>query len=195
MRMVSVAVLATALMVTMAGSLRGNDRVLRAELTLDAPVGEVWRVWTTDDGIRSFFAPGSRIEPLVDGAYEVFFDPKAPSGHRGADGMRILVFEPNQRLAFTWNAPPELPYVRGQRTVVTLEFTAVDATRSRLEFTHAGWGDGPEWDAAYAYFEKAWGEFVLPSLVHRFEQGPINWQSLPRLRPLRESLRRRLEAR
>jgi len=172
-----------------------DERVLRAELIVQAPVNDVWRAWTTNEGVRSFFAPGSHVEPRVDGAYEIFFNPSAPPGWRGTDGMRVLVFEPQKRFAFSWNAPAALGAVREQRTVVTLEFAAVDATRSRLRFSHSGWGSGPEWDAAYAYFEKAWAEFVLPSLVYRFTHGPVNWDRVPVLQPVTKSMRRRLSER
>ena len=168
------------------------DRILRAEVDVPASREAVWAAWTTEAGIQTFFAPGAHIEPRVDGAYEIFFDPSAPAGQRGGDGMRILAFEPPRRIAFTWNAPPAQPFVRAQRTVVTLDLAAIDAARTRLRFTHSGWGEGPEWDAAYAYFDSAWNKFVLPSLVRRFAIGPIDWKSRPSLEPVAASLRAEL---
>lgn len=156
-----------------------EDRVLRVEIVLDAPVEEVFALWTTEEGVRSFFAPGCRVEPRVDGAYEIHFDPAAPSGTRGTEGSRILVFEPPRRLAFSWNAPPEQPSVRAQRTVVTVDLVPEDERRTRLRFTHSGWGEGPEWDRAYSYFDRAWAAIVLPYLVHRIARGPIDWSELP----------------
>ena len=64
--------------------------------------------------------------------------------------------------------------------------------RTRLRFTHLGWGEGPAWDEAFAYFDRAWGGFVLPSLVRRFEQGPIDWAARPKLEPLAGTMRRTL---
>lgn len=154
-------------------------RVLSATLLLDAPVEEVFALWTTEAGVRSFFAPACRIEPFVDGAYEILFDPSAAPGRRGSEGMRILVLEPPRRLAFTWNAPPEEAYVRSQRTVVWVDLAPAGEARTHLTFTHAGWGDGPEWDRAYAYFDRAWAAIVLPYLVHRIARGPIDWSEVP----------------
>lgn len=168
---------------------RAEDRILRTQLLLDAPLEDVWNAWATEEGVKSFFAPGCRIEPRVDGAYEILFNPAGEPGQRGAEGMRILVYEPRQRLAFTWNAPPDLPNVRAQRTLVTLDFEAQGEKRTRLTFTQAGWGAGPEWDKAYAYFDRAWGGVVLPSLVHRFSKGPIDWKNRPQLMPLPGTLR------
>ena len=39
---------------------------------------------------------------------------------------------------------------------------------------HTGWGEGGEWDQAYAYFDRAWGN-VLANLKKRFDNGPIDW--------------------
>jgi uncharacterized protein YndB with AHSA1/START domain len=159
-----------------------EDRVLRAEMEIAAPVEEVWRAWTSEEGVKTFFAPGARLEPRVDGAYEIFFNPTAQPGQRGAEGMRVLAFDPPRRLAFTWNAPPTIPAIRGQRTMVVVELAPVAGApaRTRLRFTHLGWGEGAEWDQAYAYFDHAWGGVVLPRLRHRFEKGPIDWSAPPR---------------
>ena len=155
---------------------QAGERILRAELELPAPVGEVWKLWTTEAGVTSFFAPGARIEPKVDGLYEIYFNPKAEPGMRGSDGMRILAFEPERRLAFTWNAPPSIPEIRGQRTMVVVELQPAGEGRTKLRFTHLGWGEGEKWDEAYAYFDKAWRTFVLPHLKHRVEKGPVDWE-------------------
>ena len=98
-----------------------GDRVLRAEMVLGAPLDDVWKAWASEEGVKTFFAPGAHIEPRVDGAYEIFFNPQGAPGQRGAEGMRVLAFEPPRRLAFTWNAPPTLPAIRGQRTMVVVE--------------------------------------------------------------------------
>jgi uncharacterized protein YndB with AHSA1/START domain len=169
-----------------------SDRVLRATLVLDAPPGEIWALWTTERGIASFFAPAARVDGRVDGEYGIHFAPTAPDGHKGADGMRILVFEPERRLSFTWNAPDDQPYARAQRTVVTVELDPVGRERTRMTFTHAGWGRGPEWDRAYEYFDRAWNAVVLPRLRHRLAHGPIDWARPPELQPVAATLKRSL---
>jgi uncharacterized protein YndB with AHSA1/START domain len=172
-----------------------GDRVLRGEVMLEAGVGDVWNAWTTEDGIRTFFAPDAHIDLRVDGAYEIFFNPSAPPGQRGADGARILVLEPRKRLAFTWNAPTDQPEVRKQRTVVTLEFSEAGEGRTRLRMTHWGWGEGPEWDRAYEYFDRAWSHSVLPRLKRRFEKGPIDLSERPELAAVAPTLKLDLEPR
>jgi hypothetical protein len=96
--------------------------------------------------------------------------------------MRILQWEPLRRLAFTWNAPPHVPSIRGQRTIVVVTFAPIGADRTRVTLAHSAWGDGPEWDRAYDYFARAWPQVVLPRLARRFASGPIDWSDAPAAR-------------
>jgi uncharacterized protein YndB with AHSA1/START domain len=155
---------------------QGRDRVIEDEVVVDAGLDAAWDAWTTREGIESFFAPACNVELRVDGPYEIFFDPSAQPGSRGADGVRILAFEPKRMLSFTWNAPPHLPNVRKQWTHVVIRFEEAGAGRTRVSLVHDGWGEGDEWDKAFEYFTRAWKKMVLPRLKHRFSVGPVDWE-------------------
>ncbi len=73
-------------------------------------------------------------------------------------------------LTFTWNAPPHLPEARAQRTYVTVRLKPIGDNETLVTLHHGGWGDGGQWDQAYAYFDKAWGN-VLANLQKRFAEG------------------------
>ncbi|MGD2144340.1 MAG: SRPBCC domain-containing protein [Anaerolineae bacterium] len=158
---------------------RKLERAIRAEVIVDATVDEVWDAWTTEAGIRSFFAPACNVELRVGGPYEILFNPDAPPGERGAEGMRVLAFQPKKMLAFTWNAPPHLSEVRGQLTHVLIRLQQCEKGRTLVTLTHSGWGEGGQWDEAFEYFERAWGHIVLPRLRHRFAEGPVDWGNPP----------------
>ena len=144
------------------------DKVIRGEVVVDAPVRDVWTAWTTEDGIRSFFAPECNIDLRVDGPFEMFFLLDGQTGKRGGEGVRFLAIQPERMLSFTWNAPPHLPEARRQWTHVVLRFSEVDGDRTRLTLVHDGWGEGGQWNEAFSYFEHAWLEEVLPNLVKLF---------------------------
>jgi uncharacterized protein YndB with AHSA1/START domain len=147
-----------------------RDREIRGEVIVDAPVSEVWRAWTTEEGIKSFFAPACRVDLSVGGAYEMYFLPDGEPGSRGGEGCRVLAIQPEKMLSFTWNAPPHLPEARSQFTHVTLRFVELPDGRARVLFKQDGWGTGGQWDEAFDYFKRAWLEIVLPRLVERFEE-------------------------
>ena len=150
------------------------ERSLDKEVVVAASLDQAWAAWTTREGITSFFAPDAEIEPKVGGAFHIYFNPYGGPGDKGADDMRYMALQPKQMLSFDWNAPPSLPLARAQRSFVILRFEAVDAGHTRLRIHHTGWGDGGEWDKAYAYFDRSWGN-VLGSLQKRFETGPVDW--------------------
>jgi uncharacterized protein YndB with AHSA1/START domain len=157
------------------------SKSINYEMNIPAPVKDLWKAWTTEQGVKSFFAPECKIELKPGGAYEMLFNKEAPPGEQGGEGMIILAIQPEKMLSFTWNSPPTLPDVRGQMTHVTLRFTESNTGESRLHFVHDGWGEGGEWDQSFDYFIRAWGEVVLPRLKYRFEEGPIDWNNPPML--------------
>jgi uncharacterized protein YndB with AHSA1/START domain len=159
-----------------------SQRAIETEVIVKAKLDDVWQAWTTSAGIKTFFAPDGRVEARVDGPFEIYFNPYAEAGQRGADGMRVLAIQDRRMLSFTWNAPPSMPEARKQRTYVTLRFEPQGEGETRLSLYHGGWGDGGEWDEAFTYFSKAWPR-VLASLQKRFEEGPVDWtQWLEQLR-------------
>lgn len=159
-----------------------EERTLHKEVVVKAPIADVWNAWTTTEGIKTFFAPDAHVEARPDGPFEIYMNPYAEPGMRGADGMRFLALQPMSMLSYTWNAPPSLPEARKQRTLVIVRFAPAGENETRVGLTHTGWGDGGEWDKAYLYFDKAWDK-VLGNLQKRFAEGPIDWSEwLSRLR-------------
>lgn len=150
------------------------ERSIEKDVVVNATLDQAWNAWTTREGLVSFFAPDAQVDPRVGGAFHVYFDPGASAGSKGADDMRFMALQPRQMISFDWNAPPSLPEVRQQRTLVIVRFVAVDDKSTRVTLHHTGWGSGGEWDKAYAYFDRAWGQ-VLASMKTRFEQGPVDW--------------------
>ncbi len=58
-----------------------NARAVRKEVVVTAPLAEVWRSWTTSEGIKAFVGVNSRIELDIAGSYEMYFaaDANSPS--------------------------------------------------------------------------------------------------------------------
>ncbi|MHC4780015.1 MAG: SRPBCC family protein, partial [Planctomycetota bacterium] len=63
------------------------------KVEVPAPIGDVWKAWTTSQGAATFFAPAAIIEAEVGGAYELYFMPDGPEGSRGSEGCRIHSME------------------------------------------------------------------------------------------------------
>lgn len=156
-----------------------NSKTIEKTAIINGPIDSVWAAWTTPEGIKSFFAPACNIEMVEGGPYEIYFDSEAPEGQRGSEGCVVKYINPVTELHFTWNAPPHLPSVRQERTLVKLFMTELSDSETQVKLVHEGWGTGEEWDKAFEYFDAVWGQVVLARLQYRFVNGPIDWDNPP----------------
>jgi len=129
---------------------------------------DVFRLWTTSEGLGAALDVPVTVELAVGGRFEILFMPEdeCPPGKRGSEGCQVLCWVPDRLLACSWNAPPHLAEEREQRTwfVVELEDAAGGGTGMRL--THTGFGSGGRWDEVVEYFEVAWGKLLEALVAH-----------------------------
>lgn len=151
-------------------------RVLQVETVVPAPAAEVWAAWTTNEGAKTFFAPDAKIEPSVDGAYELYMRPEGAPGTRGSEGCVITGLRPGRQLSFTWGFPPSIPSLRQAKatTQVTVDFLP-EPGGTRVKLRADGWKQGADWNEGFTATEKHW-KLVLARLSHRFRAGPVNWK-------------------
>ncbi|MFN8284311.1 MAG: SRPBCC domain-containing protein [Chitinophagales bacterium] len=144
------------------------DKQLKKEIIINAPVAEVWKKWSTTEGIVSFFAPKADIELAIGGKFELYFMLDNPYGEQGSEDCKVLSFLPEKMLSFSWNAPPQFPTVRKQHHWYVLEFDAINKNETQLQLTGIGWQNSEEWNAVYDYFDAAWSR-VLDNLKKSLE--------------------------
>lgn len=140
-----------------------QERAIRLERVMPAPIDQVWRAWSTSEGFKAAVGADLRIELRPGGPFEIAFAPDAPEGQRGSEGCKVLSYLPGRMLSFTWNTPPNFPNLRakGPVTQVIVQLTALCATQTKVTLTHHGWPAEPtefkdEWDGSFEYFKAAW---------------------------------------
>ena len=138
------------------------------EAIIPGSISNVWNAWTVKEELIKFFAADAEIELQIGGKYEMYFLLDNPPGLKGGEGNRVLSFVPQRMLSFTWNAPPQYPNVRKEKTWCVLFFDKLDANSTKICFYQFGWKDGEEWDQVYNYFLEAWN-YVLNNLKKYFE--------------------------
>jgi uncharacterized protein YndB with AHSA1/START domain len=156
-----------------------SERPIYAEIVIEAGIDAVWNAWTTEAGAKSFFTPDCKIDFRVGGEYEMYFYPTGEAGQRGAEGTKILAIQPKKMLSFTWNNPAYIPSVQWQYTSVIVRLSEMAKDKTKVSLYHSGWGEGKDWDEAYAFFDKGWRGQVLPYLKHSLEVGPVDWNNPP----------------
>ncbi len=157
-----------------------DDKVNLYEFIVNAPVKDVYRTWTTGEGLESFFAPECHINLNLFGDLHCYFFPQNKPGQRGAEDEKIISFEENKMLSFTWGFPTSLMNLRNtQKTIVLLRFEDLGNGQTKVQFTQSGWGSSEEWQLGREYFLEAFGNVVLARFRYRFAHGPVDWQNLP----------------
>ena len=93
-----------------------TERTISLEVTLDAPPAEVYRLWTTADGVKRFLAPAAHIDPVVGGRYQIIFDPVSdPEGaHHGTKVGRCSGSFPTARSPSSGRCRPSAPSWAGR---------------------------------------------------------------------------------
>jgi len=116
-------------------------------IEIPAPPSAVWRLLSTQEGLRRWLAPDLEIDMRVGGAYRML----------GADGQTwisgtVLELVPEGRLTLSW-LEEEAGWVHPARLLVTLEPTA---SGSRVGLVHDGFaGIGkPGWAATMEAYER-----------------------------------------
>ena len=151
---------------------RSSQKYLILSLSIPAPCAEVWKAFTTSDGLATWLAPNVTVNLKPGGDWLVHF-PAGPSGQASTGGGTIVSFIPQRQLVLSALAPDRFPTVRSTRTQARFTFTP-DGDTTVVTLTQTGWKSGPEWDAAYEYL-LAGNAQLLAALHHRFVNGPIDW--------------------
>lgn len=147
----------------MAEALMFSDQFIFKTAVVGLPIEAVWQMWTTHQGLKSFIGYDNNICMLPGGAYEIYFNKEANAGEKGSETCKVLSYLPHKMLSFSWNAPPEYPYVRNNpyKTWVVLAFETTAEGLTKVELYHLGWPIGEAWDEVYHYFDVAWGKVMV----------------------------------
>jgi len=144
---------------------------LQVETEIESSLELVWLAFTQTDRVIQWFAPDANIEPRLGGAYELFFDPSNRE-QMGTKGCFLTLFEPKERLGFTWKGPDDFASLMNQDNALTYVLVTLSeqAGKTKVVIEHFGWKESEEWDKARAWHEMAWSQ-VLASLKSALETG------------------------
>ncbi len=155
-----------------------GERALCHEVIVAAPVTEVWRLWSTSEGLASWVAPVAAIDLRVGGIWEASYDRNAEIGAPGNIRNRVLSYAPERMVSIAVDsAPPNFPHadiVGNLWTVIELE--PVDAQSTRVRVAMYGYGAGDGYDALYAHFDRG-NAWTLQQLQARVRDGARTWGS------------------
>lgn len=154
-----------------------GERVLRHEGIVLASVAEVWKLFTTTDGLRSFAAPVVHLDFRIGGKWEASYKTDARIGDPENIVNEILSYLPFEMLSIhIVSTPPAFPSPMVAKQVWTvMQFEERGTSQMSLKVSMLGWQSGPEWDQVYAFFERG-NASTISSLQRRVIDGPTIWE-------------------
>lgn len=163
-------ILATLVAVPLCSGAFARDRTLEHEAIIDAPVGEVWRMFATSEGAKQWMAPKVEVDLRVGGSIRSSYHPDSNLNDEHTIVNRILTYEPGRMVSLrNVQAPAGFPNAdQFQQTWSVMYFEPISEKQTRLRIVGMGWGEGPEWDDLYAFFEVG-NQQVLNLLKSRFD--------------------------
>jgi len=57
-------------------SIKAQDKKIEYDFTVDASPSDVYKAWSTTDGIKTFFAPDGKVDLKMFGDYQIYFFPE-----------------------------------------------------------------------------------------------------------------------
>lgn len=140
-----------------------------SEGVINATPKEVWRAWTTADGLKSWLAPLAEIDLRVDGLMRTNYNAKGQLGDAGTIENRVLAFDPERMLAIkVVKAPKTFPFpnaVQSMWTIIYLSETAEGQTKVRA--VGLGFNDSEESSRMREFFQRG-NDYTLEELRRHF---------------------------
>jgi len=141
------------------------------EGTVNAPINEVWKVWSTSEGYKTVGVALADVDLRVGGLIRARYAADGTLGDDQTIENEILAFEPPRMIAIRIHkTPSNFPFKEAWKhtwTVVTL--TALPDGRTHVRAASLGFGTDAESVAMRRFFERGNAQ-TLDTLAARFER-------------------------
>lgn len=122
---------------------------------INAPIGEVWRLFTTSEGFKSTGVAHADIDMRIGGEIRTHYDPNGTLGDANSIVNEILAYEPERMLAMRIKqAPANFPFKNAMRSAWTVVYLASAGEMTQVRIVGLGYNDDPESKSMREFFEK-----------------------------------------
>jgi uncharacterized protein YndB with AHSA1/START domain len=154
-----------------------GHRVLQIMTVVNAPLDDVWKAFTTDNGFRRWAVPVTHITLGNDGMMESSYELTSKIGDPDNIKNKIIAYLPEKLIVLqNSHVPKGAPFdpvlIASIRTIITFE--PIDATHTRVTEAQVGYGEGAGYDDMYKHFRDG-NAYALHTLAQSFITGPVDW--------------------
>ena len=148
-----------------------GELVLIQEVSISAPVEEVWKAYTTSDGWTGWAAPKAEIDLRVGGRIRTAYEGEI--GGENTNTLQIVNYVPNRLLTLRADVSENWPDIMKKdadrlSNVVLFESTGPDTTQ--IQSFGIGYTNAPEYEQLMSFFIRA-NEGLYENLKAYLESG------------------------
>jgi len=149
-----------------------SDPRLTYDIEVDAPPSEVWKGFTTKEGVESWMVPLAEVDLKLNGMLRTNYNTNGTIGDPGTITHRFMSFEPGRMLSFqVIGCPAGFPHAEATKgTWAVLQLDPIGADRTRVRLTSAGLEPGSETEEMIKFFEQG-NARTLAQLQKRFGEA------------------------
>lgn len=107
--------------------------------------------------VEAWLAPRARVESMVGGPFELFWD-EDNLAHNSTAGCRVTAVTKPQLIAFEWKSPAQFEHFANEVDPLTHVVVAFipRGNETTVHLAHSGWRRTPEWEEARIWQVRAW---------------------------------------
>jgi len=152
------------------GAMSASPDIVVTEAVIDAPVAEVWKAWTTKEGIESWMVAKTAIDLSVGGTWRTSYNKSSNLDDDESIRHTILAFDPLKMFSMRTVKPPKnFPFPNAiARTWTVVYFEPAGASKTKVTAHMLGFTDDEESQKMRAFFEVG-NRTTLDSLVKKYQ--------------------------
>lgn len=150
---------------------QSGEKVLRLEFTLPLSVTDAWKLFTTDEKLKTWIAPVAHVELKSGGYILTNYDETKSLSDSSSIKLPITSFIDNEMLVLKVilndNFTKEVRE-SDENLQEVIQFIKVDEQHTKIVSSMIGWGTGADWDKTYAFFVKG-NEWTYRELLKNYK--------------------------
>jgi uncharacterized protein YndB with AHSA1/START domain len=134
-----------------------GERVLQLSITVPMKKNEVWKLFTTDEGLKKWIAPVAKIDMRTGGNIRTNYDKTRTFDDSTSIRLDIINYLEYELLTLKVNLNSSFPAEikkEDKNLQEILQFVDTGRGKTKIISTMVGWGQGNDWNTAYSFFEK-----------------------------------------
>lgn len=140
------------------------------EGTVRASVDDVWRAWTTKEGIESWMVAKTEFELRVGALWRTSYNKDSDLNDDASIHQEILAYDPGRMFSFRTVKPPKgFPFPAAiLNTWTVVYFEPIDTGQTKITIRMLGYAEDAESQKMRSFFERG-NKATLDSFVRKLE--------------------------